>query len=88
MANFTLTFVALEIVALHEGKEGMTLDEGWEQTTLTFVVVFLLVLLCWHPTSSSLCFLFVLLCWYPTSSSTVLLRWHPSSGVLNLILFV
>ena len=34
MANFTLTFVALEIVALHEGKEeGMTLDEGWEQTT-------------------------------------------------------
>ena len=63
----------------------------------TFVVVFLLVLLRWHPTSSSLCFLFVLLCWYPTSSSTVLLTicyllvmlcWHQSSSVSHLILFV
>jgi len=28
MTNFTLTFVALEIVPLHKWKEGMTLDEG------------------------------------------------------------
>ena len=71
--------------------------KGGNRLLLRPVVVFLLVLLLWHPTSSSLCFLFVLLCWYSTSSSTVLLTicylhvllcWHPSSGVPHLNMFV
>ena len=36
MENSTLIFAALEIIFLHKGKkEGMTLDGGWEKTTLT-----------------------------------------------------
>ena len=75
MENSAWIFVVLEIIFLHERKEeGMTLDDG---KRLLLCPTFVVVLLCWHPTSFFVwlyccvgiqpVFLFVLLCWHPTS---------------------